>query len=78
MAQPAERPLYKQAWQFALDVAEGRHALSKLMPVLLWGADAVLCGLIIWKVPCKFRPTGKIAGFLVTKMYANAFDSFLL
>ncbi|KAK2608646.1 dolichyl-P-Man:Man(5)GlcNAc(2)-PP-dolichol alpha-1,3-mannosyltransferase [Conoideocrella luteorostrata] len=44
-------PLYKQAWHFALDVASGHHALSKLIPVSLWLGDAVLCGLIIWKIP---------------------------
>ncbi|KHN99006.1 Glycosyltransferase, ALG3 [Metarhizium album ARSEF 1941] len=44
-------PPRKKALCFALDVAAGRHALSKLIPVVLWLADAVLCGLIIWKVP---------------------------
>lgn len=38
--------------KFASDVANGRHALSKFIPMGLWLADAVLCGLIIWKVPC--------------------------
>lgn len=38
--------------KFAADVANGRHALSKLIPVGLWLADAALCGLIVWKVPC--------------------------
>ncbi|EFY92472.1 alpha-1,3-mannosyltransferase (Alg3), putative [Metarhizium acridum CQMa 102] len=47
---PHEPPL-KQALRFALDVANGRHALSKLIPLVLWLADAVLCGLVIWKVP---------------------------
>ncbi|KAM0265141.1 hypothetical protein ACHAQJ_000294 [Trichoderma viride] len=37
--------------KFASDVAHGRHALSKLIPLGLWFADAVICGLIIWKVP---------------------------
>ncbi|RFU80236.1 dol-p-man:man5 c2-pp-dol alpha-1,3-mannosyltransferase [Trichoderma arundinaceum] len=37
--------------KFASDVANGRHALSKLVPLGLWLADAALCGLIIWKVP---------------------------
>ncbi|KAL6799861.1 glycosyltransferase family 58 protein [Trichoderma sp. SZMC 28012] len=37
--------------KFASDVANGRHALSKFIPMGLWLADAVLCGLIIWKVP---------------------------
>ncbi|KAL7807281.1 family 58 glycosyltransferase [Trichoderma gracile] len=35
----------------AVDIANGRHALSKVVIVGLWLADAVLCGLIIWKVP---------------------------
>lgn len=54
MAKPDE-PLYKQAVRFAVDVASGRHALSKLIPVALWLADAVFCGLIIWKVACKLK-----------------------
>lgn len=45
-------PPHKQALRFALEVANGRHALSKLVPLVLWLADAVLCGLVIWKVPC--------------------------
>ncbi|KAF4980871.1 hypothetical protein FZEAL_3217 [Fusarium zealandicum] len=40
-----------QATRFVADVANGRHALSKLVPVALWLVDAVLCGLIIWKIP---------------------------
>lgn len=52
MASPDE-PLYKQARRFALDVTTGRHALSKLIPIALWLGDAVLCGLIIWRIPCK-------------------------
>ena len=47
------QPLHVQATRFALDVAKGRHALSKLIPPLLFLADALLCALIIWKVPCK-------------------------
>ncbi|KAF7559652.1 hypothetical protein G7046_g4508 [Stylonectria norvegica] len=47
-SQPA---LPARAIGFVSDVANGRHALSKLIPPLLWLADAVLCGLIIWKVP---------------------------
>lgn len=35
----------------AVDIANGRHALSKVVIFALWLADAVLCGLIIWKVP---------------------------
>ena len=54
MSTARQPPLYKQAWQFGLDVAQGRHVLSKLVPVLLWLGDAVLCGLVIWKVPCTF------------------------
>ncbi|KAI9158217.1 dolichyl-P-Man:Man(5)GlcNAc(2)-PP-dolichyl mannosyltransferase [Paramyrothecium foliicola] len=44
-------PLPLQAWNFVADVSTGRHALSKLIAPALWLADAVLCGLIIWKVP---------------------------
>ncbi|KAL2258234.1 hypothetical protein VTK26DRAFT_8538 [Humicola hyalothermophila] len=44
-------PLHMQIIQFALDVANGRHALSKLIPPALFLVDALLCALIIWKVP---------------------------
>jgi alpha-1,3-mannosyltransferase len=46
-------PLPLRAMRFALDIANGRHALSKLIPPLLFLADALLCALIIWKIPCK-------------------------
>ncbi|KAL1843184.1 hypothetical protein VTJ49DRAFT_2735 [Mycothermus thermophilus] len=49
MASPASLPV--RAVRFALDVANGRHALSKLVAPLLFLADAVLCVLVIWKVP---------------------------
>lgn len=42
-----------QGVTFVADVANRRHALSKLVPFGLWAVDAVLCALIIWKVPCK-------------------------
>lgn len=48
----ASRP-YPGPIQFCLDVACGRHALSKLVPPLLWLLDGVLTSLIIWKVPCQ-------------------------
>ncbi|OHX00487.1 dolichyl-p-man:man c -pp-dolichyl mannosyltransferase [Colletotrichum incanum] len=44
-------PIYVQATHLVLDVANGRHALSRAIPPLLLALDAVLCGLIIWKVP---------------------------
>jgi alpha-1,3-mannosyltransferase len=40
----------------AVDIANGRHALSRYVIFGLWLADAVLCGLIIWKVPCQSHP----------------------
>ncbi|KND91896.1 Dol-P-Man:Man(5)GlcNAc(2)-PP-Dol alpha-1,3-mannosyltransferase [Tolypocladium ophioglossoides CBS 100239] len=46
-----EAPAHDRAWHLALDVSNGRHALSKLIPPALWLVDAALCGLIIWKVP---------------------------
>lgn len=54
MPEPAPGIL-TQATRFVLDVANGRHVLSKFVPVALWLADAVLCGLIIWKIPCELR-----------------------
>lgn len=59
MAQP-EPPIHQKAIRFVTDVATGRHALSVLVPVALWFADAVLCGLVIWKVPCEFYRTLRI------------------
>lgn len=47
------RPLHQQAVEFVLDVSNGRHTLSKLVPPTLLLVDALLCALIIWKVPCK-------------------------
>lgn len=42
-----------KAVTFVRDVATGRHVLSDLVPLGLFVLDAVLCALIIWKVPCK-------------------------
>uniref|UniRef100_L2GG64 Dol-P-Man:Man(5)GlcNAc(2)-PP-Dol alpha-1,3-mannosyltransferase n=1 Tax=Colletotrichum fructicola (strain Nara gc5) TaxID=1213859 RepID=L2GG64_COLFN len=44
-------PIHVQATRLVLDIANGRHALSKAIPPLLLALDAVLCGLIMWKVP---------------------------
>jgi alpha-1,3-mannosyltransferase len=53
----ADQPsLIRQTVRLALDIANGRHALSKLIPPLLFVADALLCSLVIWKVPCKHVP----------------------
>lgn len=54
-------PLHTRAIRLGLDVANGRHPLSKFVPAMLLLFDAVLCALIIWKVPCMhsfqfFRP----------------------
>lgn len=54
MAQP-DAPVFSQLTRFALDVATGRHVLSLLIPPALWLLDAVLTGLIIWKVPCTLK-----------------------
>ncbi|CAK7213197.1 dolichyl-P-Man:Man(5)GlcNAc(2)-PP-dolichol alpha-1,3-mannosyltransferase [Sporothrix bragantina] len=47
----APTPLYLQAVNFVLDILTGRSALSILVPFALFALDAVLCGLVIWKVP---------------------------
>lgn len=47
-----EATIFGQAARLVLDIANGRHILSKAIPPLLLVLDAVLCGLIIWKVPC--------------------------
>ncbi|KAK6957620.1 dolichyl-P-Man:Man(5)GlcNAc(2)-PP-dolichol alpha-1,3-mannosyltransferase [Daldinia eschscholtzii] len=43
--------LVSQAVRFVFDVANGRSALSKFVPPCLFVLDAVLCALIIWKIP---------------------------
>ncbi|KAI1377609.1 glycosyltransferase family 58 protein [Hypoxylon crocopeplum] len=43
--------LFSQAVNLAFDVANGRNALSKLVPPCLFLLDAVLCALVIWKIP---------------------------
>lgn len=45
-------PVHLRAWRFALAVATGQHALSQLVPPALWLLDAILCVLVLWKVPC--------------------------
>lgn len=50
-------PLQARAIRLGLDVANGRHPLSRFVPALLLLFDAVLCALVIWRVPCKLcRP----------------------
>lgn len=51
MADKSPPPLHQKAIGLALDIANGRHALSKLIPPALFLADALLCSLVIWKVP---------------------------
>ena len=56
MAASKEPPIYTQAVNFVLDVANGRSVLSKFIPPALLALDVVLCGLVIWKIPCKQLP----------------------
>jgi len=56
-------PIHQQAIRFVLDTANGRNALSKLIPPVLFLADAVFCALIIWKVPCKPAISAKLSPF---------------
>lgn len=58
-AKGAQPPVHVRALTFVLDVACGRHALSPLIPVALWLADAVLTCLVIWKVPCRSLMLGR-------------------
>ncbi|OAA66780.1 alpha-mannosyltransferase [Niveomyces insectorum RCEF 264] len=44
-------PSYKQAVSAALAAAAGRGPLAKLVPFALLALDAVLCALVIWRVP---------------------------
>ena len=48
-----EANIFGQAVRFVLDIANGRHVLSKAIPPLLLVLDAILCCLVIWKIPCK-------------------------
>lgn len=48
-------PLHTRVVRLGLDVANGRHPLSRFVAPLLLLFDAVLCALVIWRVPC--RPT---------------------
>jgi alpha-1,3-mannosyltransferase len=52
---PQTTPFRVQAFNFVLDVANGRHALSKLIPIVLWLMDGGLTSIVIWKVPCMLR-----------------------
>ncbi|KAM7186327.1 ALG3 domain containing protein [Rhypophila sp. PSN 637] len=47
----APPPIHIQAINLALDIANGRHPLSKLIPAALLLLDTLLCALVIWKVP---------------------------
>ncbi|KAI0387740.1 glycosyltransferase family 58 protein [Hypomontagnella monticulosa] len=46
-----EPGIVSQVVTLAFDVANGRSALSKLVPPCLLLVDAVLCALVIWKIP---------------------------
>ncbi|KAI0132092.1 glycosyltransferase [Xylariales sp. AK1849] len=43
--------IVSQAVRLAFDIANRRNALSKFVPLGLFALDALLCALIIWKVP---------------------------
>lgn len=49
-----EGSLPSQAIRLIQKVATGQHVLSKAVPILLLLLDALLCVVIIKKVPCKF------------------------
>lgn len=42
-----------QAAKLVLNIANGRHKLSKAIPMALFVIDALLCAAIILKVPCE-------------------------
>jgi alpha-1,3-mannosyltransferase len=44
-------PIHQRAVRLVFDIANGRHALSKFIPPALWHADALLCALVIWRIP---------------------------
>ncbi|KAH8681188.1 glycosyltransferase family 58 protein [Xylariales sp. PMI_506] len=47
----AQPSFVSQAIGLAIDIANGRNALSRMIPIGLFFLDALLCALIIWKVP---------------------------
>ena len=49
-------PLYQQTITLTLDILNGRHFLSKLIPPALLLLDTLLCAAVIWKVPCMSPP----------------------
>lgn len=61
MAEPAPG-VVAQSTRFVRELLTGQHALSKLIPVALWLADAVGTSLIIWKVPCALRAMSQSPG----------------
>ncbi|KAL2170258.1 hypothetical protein VTG60DRAFT_5034 [Thermothelomyces hinnuleus] len=44
-------PIHIRTTRLVFNILNGRHVLSKVIPPLLFLADALLCALIIWKVP---------------------------
>ncbi|KAJ9138210.1 Dol-P-Man [Pleurostoma richardsiae] len=44
-------PVFAQAARLVADILKGRHVLSKYIPPALLVLDALLCGLIIWRIP---------------------------
>jgi alpha-1,3-mannosyltransferase len=56
MAKHNQPPIHTRITGLILDILNGRHVLSILIPPLLFLADALLCALIIWKIPCEPIP----------------------
>lgn len=54
---PKESSQPKSAFGQLADFLSGSHKLSKLIPLVLLAADAVLTLAVIWKVPCQFCPS---------------------
>lgn len=48
---PGQGNIISQTLPFARHVATGHHWLSRLVPVALWVFDALLCWVIIKKIP---------------------------
>lgn len=42
-----------RGYRLALDIATGRHFLSRLIPPLLLALDAMICVVIIQRVACE-------------------------
>jgi alpha-1,3-mannosyltransferase len=56
-------------YQLAVDVATNPRHSRWIAPLLIL-ADAILCGLVIWRIPCKFSAPVFVLGHYAIRQYA--------